>query len=954
MALRKLSRWLVENHQSDVGGRLHDPELHRLAREVAGDGAKLLRQMIIALGRLQQATAVEYVTPTPISSRASSQLRAQNLNQVELPRSPNAHAGLEPSTATRQTAMRVFDRSLPDEALFTAFRSQARMDGVNKSTSKSDIVALRKFSRWLSEKHQRQIGDGIHDTELDRLAVEAAAGDKTLLWRLGSSLKRLRQADVAARVTTASRVQRLGAQGDEELFANLRKAAVGNVPKEKARIDIRVLRKFSAWLGDNHRTQINGRIEDRQLDSLAQAFAGNDTRLLWNTNAALRRARQYNSGARMASARVRNPGTKNDEELFANYNTKATASEVNAGTIWKDVAALRKLSRWLADKHGTQIADRLEDPDLDVMAKASPLPDAGRSIQALRRLRQAKAGERVTTHTPNPISDGKQLIDDAMNLAAAAEGYTKTTVKKYRSLLGGFEAKLTKAFGKSITQMEPAELSQAAAGYRKDARLEFDTAWSVFQKYQQIVAANKALGLAADGREGSRRQQGGSYEAAVPSVPTSPDWEVLRAFNQRDAASPGVPMATGAQETHEVASLPQQSALAIDAPLAAEPARESSIAPSLPLLPMSPAEQDWEVLRAVNQQEPASSRRSSEVFADLDDWLQDDARSAPPSSSSRVPPQAGSSPKSSQVFAGLEDFIELEDEAHSAPPSSSSRVPPQAGSSPKSSQVFAGLEDFIELEDEAHSALPSSSSRVPPQSSKSYGPSGIAPAASFAEMGSLAPRASRQDRSSLDLGPRDWLGDEHITADYSLLEQQLQRENPDLAARTRFVRPAQAHLLRMTDNEAVLRETFYSIVNDQDGNDTGRHLFVPLNDAHAGGGGTHWSLLLVDRRAGGDTVAYHYDSAVGGRNSIIAQELAQRLGAVLMPARMAQQQNGYDCGVFLVNGTRTLVKRLAQRQWPMEPHLDNLVPDRQALQNRLNRLERISATPDRASTSATR
>ncbi|MGX5845408.1 Ulp1 family isopeptidase, partial [Mesorhizobium sp. ArgA1] len=88
-------------------------------------------------------------------------------------------------------------------------------------------------------------------------------------------------------------------------------------------------------------------------------------------------------------------------------------------------------------------------------------------------------------------------------------------------------------------------------------------------------------------------------------------------------------------------------------------------------------------------------------------------------------------------------------------------------------------------------------------------------------------------------------------------------------------------------------------------------------------------------------VAYHYDSLQPGQyNDAPATQLAGLLGATLAPARIALQRNDYDCGVFVVDGTRALVERLVDGQRPdNEPlHLDNLVADRQALQNRLARL----------------
>ncbi|NRP76083.1 hypothetical protein ILFOPFJJ_07007 [Ensifer psoraleae] len=105
--------------------------------------------------------------------------------------------------------------------------------------------------------------------------------------------------------------------------------------------------------------------------------------------------------------------------------------------------------------------------------------------------------------------------------------------------------------------------------------------------------------------------------------------------------------------------------------------------------------------------------------------------------------------------------------------------------------------------------------------------------------------------------------------------------------------------------------------------------------------GTHWSLLFVDGRNPQSRVAYHYDSLQqAGYNEAPARQLAERLGATLAPARMPRQSNDHDCGVFVVDGTRALVQRLLARKRPdHEPlHLDNLVADRQALQNRLTRL----------------
>ncbi|BCH18978.1 hypothetical protein [Mesorhizobium sp. L-2-11] len=98
--------------------------------------------------------------------------------------------------------------------------------------------------------------------------------------------------------------------------------------------------------------------------------------------------------------------------------------------------------------------------------------------------------------------------------------------------------------------------------------------------------------------------------------------------------------------------------------------------------------------------------------------------------------------------------------------------------------------------------------------------------------------------------------------------------------------------------------------------------------------GTHRSLLLVDRRNRQSPVAYHYDSYEGG-NDRQAAMLATRLGANLQQASIRQQENKFDCGVFVVDGTRALIERLVKTDGQHIADLNDLVPDRRDLQGRL-------------------
>ncbi|MBB4366829.1 type III effector protein XopD [Bradyrhizobium sp. CIR18] len=198
-----------------------------------------------------------------------------------------------------------------------------------------------------------------------------------------------------------------------------------------------------------------------------------------------------------------------------------------------------------------------------------------------------------------------------------------------------------------------------------------------------------------------------------------------------------------------------------------------------------------------------------------------------------------------------------------------------------------------------------------------------------AQIGPSATVASSGHRSGPMLAPTQWLGDEHIQRDYELLAQELQQSNPHLAARTRFVDPLIAQMLRSPSKEVAERALGWVR------HDTADFLFLPVSDASDADRhqrGSHWSLLLVDRRDQGRPVAYHYDST-RGYNDRPAAELAGRLDASLQQAPIRQQQNGYDCGVFVVDGTRELVRRLAARRPDL--NLNNLVISRQALRDRL-------------------
>ncbi|MBR1069579.1 Ulp1 family isopeptidase [Bradyrhizobium liaoningense] len=282
---------------------------------------------------------------------------------------------------------------------------------------------------------------------------------------------------------------------------------------------------------------------------------------------------------------------------------------------------------------------------------------------------------------------------------------------------------------------------------------------------------------------------------------------------------------------------------------------------------------------------------------------------------------------------------------------------PSTGGAP--SDIYGGLESLVhldaptpwELRDDAHFApAPAARARsdtyrgfplvdltapTPSESRDDANPVRPFPITSAnAQIGALDPTVSSHGHG-LVLEDTEWLGDEHIDRDYRLQEQDLQRNDPDLAARTRFVNPLIVLNYLGSNDDGVVQTEFERIVHDDEFNDTADFLFLPVINANPedpNNLGNHWSLLFVDRSDRGQPVAYHYDS-YRGLNKKHAEHLASRLHLRLEPAGMAQQQNTYDCGVFVVDGTRALVRQLEQGGQTV--HLDQLVVDRQALQNRL-------------------
>ncbi len=116
---------------------------------------------------------------------------------------------------------------------------------------------------------------------------------------------------------------------------------------------------------------------------------------------------------------------------------------------------------------------------------------------------------------------------------------------------------------------------------------------------------------------------------------------------------------------------------------------------------------------------------------------------------------------------------------------------------------------------------------------------------------------------------------------------------------------------------------------DATGRDVTRYVFVPVTNqgqqpgAQTVGGpeGSHWSLLMIDRLAG---AAHYYDSSFSETQGQFAMTMAGAIahGAAVMRQPMAEQANGYDCGVAVLAATRALIGTLPTGLLPDNRMLD--------------------------------
>ncbi|WP_082637339.1 Ulp1 family isopeptidase [Bradyrhizobium retamae] len=631
---------------------------------------------------------------------------------------------------------------------------------------------------------------------------------------------------------------------------------------------------------------------------------------------------------------------------------ESTAKE--RATILNVASSQRRLSDWLKREGRESIESRLNggeeqekqlEKDISEFKRDIGYPKISLGINDLREYLRGELQHGLHPRGLHPYADDASIIDGLAKEQLSKLGsdpasqskkkYVQNTASAQRSFSDwlrttGKESIVSRINGNDQQQrslnVDYREFTQA----KRNIRLSLNRLLSQLGPYLRLVEANRALGVAFPERPRQESPLAGSSLSwpRVPSdfdrsewLPLAPAWSP-RGLSPSEFSLGDLPTPPDFGPS-EWLSLPSDYGASIRPIPDAAPARSSEIyrgLDSLVDLPSTPQNRTSEIYRGLDSLVDLPSTPQE---------MRDDAQSAlAPSSGVRSPFFIGPSGAPQE----LEDIGHLvgRDWQHGTQP-----VPDFLVDVLDNRMLLPNLRIVpqpVSINGETYSIMLGPRGRLDSQFIHHPRPS----SAPDAQIGALATGASSsRDRSGRVLDAEQWLGDEHIQRDYELLAQELGRSDPNLATRTRFVDPLIAFQLSHGADSDALR-AFHRLVDDRNGNDIADFLFLPVSDASPtdrARRGDHWSLLLIDRRDRERPVAYHYDSA-RGFNDRPAQRLAERLGANLHAASMRQQNNGYDCGVFVVDGTRALVGRLAVRR-QVDLNLDNLVVDRRALQNRL-------------------
>ncbi|QOZ36299.1 hypothetical protein [Bradyrhizobium sp. CCBAU 53421] len=394
-----------------------------------------------------------------------------------------------------------------------------------------------------------------------------------------------------------------------------------------------------------------------------------------------------------------------DEALIKEFRQRAVrnrtdgtaASNLTDGTIRNAAADLRILSARLNDNDRPSIADRirlemenaqLEDPEVENRQLEAELDqdvdtyaaDRARRIKAaLKKLREVWAGNTLSADLRRLAPHGTDAT--LIGRWAAAEKATRRvepeTIDRQARRMSRLSEWLRTHDKQAIAgRLFTSGLDQDVAEYRQetdDGKIKADLLR--LGRYQQILEANRALGLhpAEDAgqpvAEGARRAYSPQEVPATPATPSAGAWDWLGEQIHGPSSSLPVPhhgwQASSSQQLPATSASPSAGAWDRSSEQILQPAApvqapywipQSNLPHGLPATPASLSQGAWDWF-GQQMQEPASPSsvrpRSSNIYSGLDPLvdldpstphdLHDDARSAPVPEFRRAPSFAGPS-----------------------------------------------------------------------------------------------------------------------------------------------------------------------------------------------------------------------------------------------------------------------------------------------------------------------
>ncbi|UVC15206.1 Ulp1 family isopeptidase [Mesorhizobium onobrychidis] len=938
--LRRFGRWLLANNKDPISNRLNSESLIEDAREFVGKGNPT--RLITAIGhfRTEQSTGGVVLiagraelTPHPEDAALIKEYRKEATTDTG---STNAVALRSFSDYLRQNNKKGIAGRLSEKALAEDVKAYKNDAGGQRNIGAA-LAHLRKSHAGVKamerERNIPPVRDPAGAALMEPGRVGEAIAQHSPSQEPGSWPKELSAAahdqdvrlELMDEAGPSSSPQRPGQsvrlrnqplyREDAPLILGLKGALIkGGATESTAKHHLSTLLSFGRWLLANNKDPIKDRLDHGSLNEDAREFIGegDPSRLL----AAIGHLRtsQSTGGIVPIAGRAELKPCPQDAVLIERYRKEAPTK-----TGRRNATVLRSFSDYLRQNNKKGIADRLSGKALDGdVTGYKKNADGYQAIgYALASLRKSHAGVKA--------------MERERHIPAVSPEWVIINKEHSTTLLRPAKRQRT-------LNTPPTVAIQQQLGESGNSGGRIPMQPSTYQM--------GALQAETSGVGGATAQQSAPHEAiALPSVVAIEDYDQDLLWGEVDKAGP-LPSLGSSASHHQ----PPDSAGAVH-PLNWRHDHQSA-ADELPGSNVLPSRQDGGVEAMVHENPPTPFELNAWVAApDFQPLFTGPVPAhhqgvRQPGSLQELSPVPASSDDEALAWLSEELVRRMLRETEWQPmmQEPGSAAVPGAG----------GPGDFHLVN---RRRLPPMTEAAPAQPTKASEPASpvtarapdtyrglpvvdltaSTPTSSDAQIGPSGPRALSNVPNGSVLGATEWLSDAHIQRDYDLLAEELRGIDPTLAARTRLVDPSVSHLLRHAtpqDAQATLQAIYNQNVAPAD------FLFVPVNNGTPTNPGTHWSLLLVDRRNPEMRVAYHYDSLQRrGYNDEPATQLARVLNATWEPAPMTRQPNDYDCGVSVLDGTWALVGQLMAGQRPDHGPLplDDLIADRQALQERLRR-----------------